>query len=116
MIGPVAKPLRVLHGEIKTPPISVAARREIGFLLRLLQEGFSLSLPASRPMTDIENGCHELKVKDENHDWRIIYSVEPDAILILEVFGKGSRRTPKQIIETCRRRVREYRRLIREEK
>jgi phage-related protein len=45
-------------------------------------------------MPSLETGCHELKVKDENHEWRIVYAVEPDAIVILEVFGKGSRRTP----------------------
>lgn len=67
-------------------------------------------------MPEIESGCHELKVKDEGHNWRVVYAVEPDAILILEVFGKGSKQTPKQTKETCRKRVREYRRLIREEK
>jgi len=29
----------VLRGEIKTPPMSEAARRETGFLLRRLQQG-----------------------------------------------------------------------------
>jgi hypothetical protein len=60
----VAKALRILHGEIRTPPMSVEARREAGFLLRQLQEGIALSLPASRPMPEIESGCHELRVKD----------------------------------------------------
>ncbi len=96
--------------------MSVEARREIGFLLRQLQEGIALSLPASRPMPEIEKGCHELRVKDESRDWRVAYAVERDAILILEVFEKGSKRTPKQVKEVCRKRVREYRRLVREEK
>lgn len=112
----MAKALRILHGEIRTPPISVEARREIGFLLRQLQEGIALSLPASRPMPEIESGCHELRVKDESHDWRVAYAVERDAVLILEVFEKGSKKTPKQVKEVCRKRVREYRRLVREEK
>ncbi len=77
--------------------------------------GHSASLPASRPIPEIESGCHELKVKDERHDWRVVYAVESDAIVILEVFGKGSKRTPKHVKETCRRRVREYRRLTQEE-
>jgi phage-related protein len=110
----VAKPLRLLHGEIKTPPMSLAARREIGFHLRQLQEGALLALPASRPMPEIESGCHELRVRDEVHEWRLIYSVEPDAILILEVFRKSTRQTPKKAKETCRKRVREYRRLVQE--
>jgi phage-related protein len=111
----VAKALRILHGEIKTPPMSVGARREAGFLLRQLQEGIVLSLPASRPMPEIESKCHELRVKDASHDWRIVFAVERDAVLILEVFEKSSKKTPRQVMEVCRRRVREYRRLIREE-
>jgi phage-related protein len=111
----VAKALRILHGEIRTPPMSIEARREIGFLLRQLQEGIALSLPSSRPMPEIETGCHELRVKDGSHSWRIVYSVERDAILILEVFGKGSKKTPTQVKEVSRKRVRDYRRLVREE-
>jgi phage-related protein len=111
----VTKALRILHGEIRTPPMSVEARRETGFLLRQLQEGISLSLPVSRPMPEIESRCHELRIKDERRDWRIVYAVERDAILILEVFEKDSKRTPKQAKEVCRKRVREYRRLIQED-
>ncbi|MGZ5429454.1 MAG: type II toxin-antitoxin system RelE/ParE family toxin [Thermoanaerobaculia bacterium] len=73
-------------------------------------------MPASRPMPEIESGCHELRVKDGFHAWRIVYVVERDAILILEVFGKGSKKTPKEVKEVCRKRVREYRRLVQEEK
>jgi hypothetical protein len=39
------KPLRWLHGEVKTPPFSRAARLEAGLLLRRLQQGESPSLP-----------------------------------------------------------------------
>jgi len=112
----VTKPVRLLHGEIKTPPLSLGARREIGFLLRKLQEGLSLSLPASRPMPEIESGCHELRVGDGANEWRLVYSVEPDAILVLEVFRKSTRQTPPKVKETCRKRVREYRRLVQEER
>jgi phage-related protein len=111
----VGKPLRLLHGEVKTPPISLDARRQIGFLLRQIQEGISLTLPESRPMGSIESGCHELRVKDEDHEWRVIYATDPDAIVILDVFAKTTRTTPKRIIEACRRRIREYRRIAREE-
>jgi hypothetical protein len=44
------KPLRWLHGQVKTPPMSPVARREIGFLLRALQEGERLTMPQSRPI------------------------------------------------------------------
>ena len=39
-----SKPLVLLHTEIKTPPLSPEARREIGYLLRALQEGDHLSM------------------------------------------------------------------------
>jgi len=35
-VSPSDKPLVWLHGEIKTPPFSRAARIEAGYLLRLL--------------------------------------------------------------------------------
>jgi phage-related protein len=98
-----------LAGEIKTPPFSPEARKEAGFLLRLLQMGQRLSLPESRPMPAIGPRCHELRVKDEGHEWRIVNSVEPDAIVILEVFGKTTRKTPRSVIEACKRRLRRYR-------
>jgi hypothetical protein len=37
-----SKPLVWLHGEVKTPPFTLAARIEAGFLLRQLQEGETL--------------------------------------------------------------------------
>lgn len=35
-MSPKDQPLAWLHGEIKTPPFSTAARLEAGYLLRLL--------------------------------------------------------------------------------
>ena len=61
---------------------------EAGVLLRRLQEGESLSLPHSRPLPSLGARCHELRVRDENRNWRIIYRIDSDRILILEVFAK----------------------------
>ncbi|HZX13591.1 MAG TPA: type II toxin-antitoxin system RelE/ParE family toxin, partial [Thermodesulfobacteriota bacterium] len=74
------KPLVWLHGEVKTPPFSTAARVEAGILLRRLQKGEQLSLPNSRPMPSIAPRCHELRINDENTIWRIVYGIDPDAI------------------------------------
>ncbi len=105
-----AKPIVWLGGEIKTPPFGVAARREAGFLLRQLQEGVSLTMPKSRPMPTIGPGCHELRVQDVDHAWRIVCHVAADAIVILEVFSKTTRSTPKHFLDACRRRLAAYRR------
>ena len=102
------KSLMVLQGEIKTPRMSEAARREAGFLLRRLQQGENLALPHSRPMPDIGPRCHELRINDVNKTWRVIYRIDEDAILVVEVFEKKMRTTPRQIIANCRRRLRLY--------
>jgi phage-related protein len=59
-------------------------------------------------MPAIAPRCHELRIDDAGATWRIIYHVALDAIVILEVFGKKTRATPKTVIETSRRRLREY--------
>ena len=102
------KSLMVLKGEIKTPPMSAAARRETGFLLRRLQQGEHLGLPHSRPMPDIGSRGHELRVNDANKTWRVIYRTDADAVLVVEVFEKKTRATPPQVIENCKRRLRLY--------
>lgn len=102
------KPLVWLHGEIKSPPFSSPARIEAGYLFRLLQMGEKLSLPHSRPMPNIGKNCHELRINDENSTWRIIYRIDNDAIVILEVFSKKSQQTPKKVIDVCKKRIKEY--------
>ena len=94
-----------LHGEVKSPPFSADARLEAGVLLRRLQRGERLGLPHSRPMPIIGRRCHELRIVDQDATWRIVYRVDPDAIIILEVFAKQSSQTPVQVIETCRQRL-----------
>lgn len=100
--------LRWLHGEVKTPPFSRAARLEAGLLLRRLQQGETLSLPHSRPLPNIGARCHELRIRDENKNWRIVYRIDEDRILILDVFKKTTRQTPDAVIKRCRRRLGEY--------
>lgn len=102
------KPLVWLAGEVKTPPFSAEARLEAGFLLRRLQGGEKLGLPHSRPMGTIGRGCHELRIVDESVSWRIVYFVDVDAIVILEVFKKRTRTTPRQVIATSRDRLHAY--------
>ena len=68
---------------------------EAGFLLRRLQRGESLGLPHSRPMPSIGAGCHELRIIDAKVNWRIMYHVAADAIVILDVFKKQTEATPR---------------------
>jgi phage-related protein len=102
------RPLVWLHGEVKTPPFSPDARIDAGVLLRRLQQGESLGLPHSRPMTSIGRGCHELRIQDRDQTWRIVYFTQDDAVVILSVFPKKTNVTPKSIIESCKTRLRLY--------
>lgn len=102
------RPLVWLHGEVRSPPLSPAARVEAGVLLRRLQRGEGLGLPHSRPMASIGQRCHELRIQDEDRTWRVMYRTDPDAIVILDVFAKKSAKTPQGVIDACRRRLRQY--------
>lgn len=105
------KPLVWLHGEVKTPPFSAAARIEAGVLLRRLQEGNNISLPHSRPMPSIGRSCHELRIPDEKRTWRVVYYVDALAIVILEVFAKTTAQTPQTVIDICKTRLKLYKAL-----
>jgi phage-related protein len=85
-----------------------SARLEAGFLLRQLQRGELLSMPQSRPMSGVGSRCHELRINDATGTWRVMYRIDNDAIVILEVFAKKTGKTPKTIIDTCRKRLKEY--------
>ena len=104
-MSPRDKPLAWLRGEVKTPPFSLDARIEAGFLLRRLQRGESISLPHSRPMPAIGTGCHELRIVDRDQTWRIVYHIARDAVVILDVFSKKTPVTPPAVISDCRKRL-----------
>jgi hypothetical protein len=81
-MAPSDKPLVWLRGEVKSPPFSPAARLEAGFLLRQLQAGAQLSLPH--------------------------YRLDPDAVILADVFAKKTPATPKHVITACQRLLRQY--------
>ena len=93
---------------VKTPPLSKDARIEAGVLLRRLQSGEMLGLPHSRPMPSIGKRCHELRIKDERANWRLIYRIDADAIVIVNWFDKDTAKTPKGEIQLCQNRLKAY--------
>jgi phage-related protein len=105
-----SKEILWLSGEVKTPPFSQSARIEAGFLLRQLQEGELLSMPFSKTMPGISSHCHELRITDgeNSKQWRIVYRIDSDAIIILEVFSKKTQTTPKEVIDKCQKRIKLY--------
>ena len=77
-------------------------------MLRRLQRGDRLEMPESRPMPSIGSRCHELRINDGNVMWRIVYRLDVDAVVILDVFKKKSRATPANVLEVCRNRLKAY--------
>ena len=66
-------------------------------------------------MCDIGAACYELRVDDGDATFRILYHIGAEAIVILEVFQKKSRTTPKEVLDVAKRRLRAYYRIIRED-
>ena len=102
------KPLVWLHGEVQTPPMSSSARVETGFLLRRLQSGELLGMPHSRPMPSIGSHVHELRIVDADLSWRVVYRLDPDAVIIADVFAKKTQETPQAVIDNAKRRLSAY--------
>jgi len=56
----------------------------------------------------IGKGVNELRISNRGMAWRVIYRIDIDAIVIIEVFKKKTRKTPQRIFDTCKRRLKEY--------
>lgn len=105
------KPVRWLNGQFKSPPFSFDARLEAGGLLGALQQGRQLTMPACRPMPRIGPRCYELRIKDDEtgkKEWRIIVRTDPDYVVVVEYFLKKTPKTPKAVIDLCKKRLSEY--------
>ncbi len=109
-MSPTDKPLVWLYGHIKTPPFSREARIEAGYLLRRLQRGDKLEMPESRPMPSIGARVHELRITDgkTRSEWRVVYRIDEDAIVLVDVFRKTTQKTPKAVVDKCRARLCDY--------
>ena len=105
---PSRKPVVWLHGEVKTPPFTPEGRQEAGMLLRLLQEAERLGMPQAEPLPDVGPRCGALRVRDAEHNWRIMYRIDSDAVLVVEVYPKKTRKIPDGVIERCKRRLKQY--------
>ena len=105
---PTRNPIVWLHGEVKSPPFTLAGRQEAGLLLRLLQEGERLGMPQAEPLPDVGPRCGALRVRDAGHNWRIMYRVDADAVLVLEVYPKKTSKIPDEVMGQCKRRLKQY--------
>lgn len=77
-------------------------------LLRLLQNGEQPGMPQAELLPDLRRRCGALRIRDAGHNWRIMYRVDADAIVILEIYAKKTRRIPDEIMDRCRERLKRY--------
>lgn len=59
-------------------------------------------------MPTIGRGCHELRIRDRNATWRIVYRNDRNAIVLLAAFKKKSAKTPIEVIRLCKARLKNY--------
>jgi len=55
----------------------------------------------------LEAAATRLRVNDKNKTWRLFYFLDSDAIVILEVWEKKTRKTSQATIELCQRQAKE---------
>lgn len=67
-------------------------------------------MPESRPMPSVGARCHELRIEDVDtrKSWRLVYRVDSDAIVIGGWFSKTTSKTPKSVLDTCKKRFSAY--------
>ena len=59
-------------------------------------------------MPTIGARCHELRVKDSKHEWRIVYRIDPDEILIAGIFAKTGLKMQQREFKTASKRLAIY--------
>ena len=48
------------------------------------------------------------RIPDEGVAWRIMYRLDPDAVVIVAVFAKKTQATPRSVLASCQRRLQIY--------
>lgn len=77
-------------------------------MLRQLQQGHQLGMPQAEPLPNVGPRCGALRIRDAQHNWRIMVRADADAVLVLDVYSKKSRRIPDEVIARCKDRVKRY--------
>jgi phage-related protein len=91
------------------------ARDEIGYQIYLVQLG--RTPPRAKPMSDVGNGCWEIRVHEDDSWFRAFYVASlGDAVYVLHAFEKKSNKTPKNEFETGKKRYKMALAMVKEEK
>ncbi|MBF0366607.1 MAG: type II toxin-antitoxin system RelE/ParE family toxin [Oligoflexia bacterium] len=83
-------------------------KEDISYLLKLLEEGIKLTMPHVRYLGNYGPRLFELRVKDKQGQFRVIYFTKSgDAIYLLHAFRKKTQETPQKEIATAIKRLQE---------
>jgi phage-related protein len=81
---------------------------DFGQALFLLQKGYRLPMPLSRPMPSVAPGVEELRIKGRDGIYRAFYFTRSsEGILVVHVFSKKTQKTLPLDIELGRKRLKE---------
>ncbi len=90
--------------EIQEFPDSV--REDLFEAINDLKMNVRLSMPLSRKMEGMGHGVFELRFKDRDGIYRVIYNIKKtDAIYLIHGFQKKSNQTPRKNIEVANLRI-----------
>lgn len=100
------KILKQCEKELLDLPLEV--KNDLYDSLAMLQNGMLLTMPLSRPLSNVHISLHELRLKDRTGIYRIIYFIKKsDAIYLLHAFKKKTQKLPFKNIEIVKNRLRQ---------
>ena len=90
--------------EIREWPMDI--KKDLGSILTLLQLGESVGMPDVKPMPSVAKGASEIRIKDQSGIYRAFFVIEVDlGVLVFHGFKKKTQTTPKNEIETGKKRL-----------
>jgi len=63
---------------------------------------------------DVPRGV--VRVRDAEQNWRIMYRIDVDAVLVLDVYAKKTRKIPDEVLTRCQQRLKHYDAVVRSSK
>lgn len=98
--------LKQCQKEIEEFPLG--AKEQLGDYLELLSLGEVLLPPASKSLSSIAKGLHELRMKDASGQYRVIYLIRSkDAIYLLLGFKKKTQHIELKVRRTIEERLKQ---------
>jgi phage-related protein len=96
--------LKQCKKDILTLPLEI--REDLADVLVRLEEGHLLSLPLSRPLPQIGKGINELRLRDQNGIYRIIYKCKVnECVYVIHAFKKKTQKIPEKEINLIKNRL-----------